>query len=191
MGWWGYSQSDFVMEFWQTLGKTLDKPRVNLGQTSGKPWANLGQTLGKTLGKPQATPWASLRQPLGKPWANLGQTSGKPWANLRQTLGKPQANSGKHWANLGQNLGQTSGKPQAKPQANLICGKYYAQLHEMTFFYLCVFKIKNMQVIQNDVIKCCKMMSSNVAKWCHQMLHCCIATTVMLYIYSSQQSVKI
>ena len=25
-----------------------------------------------------------------------------------------------------------------------------------------------------------KMMSSNVAKWCHQMLHCCIATTVVL-----------
>ena len=26
-----------------------------------------------------------------------------------------------------------------------------------------------MQVIQNDVIKCCKMMSSNVAKWCHHI----------------------
>ena len=38
--------------------------------------------------------------------------------------------------------------------------------------YLCVFKIQNMQVIQ--------MMSSNIAKWCHQMLHCCIATTVVL-----------
>ena len=25
-----------------------------------------------------------------------------------------------------------------------------------------------------------KMMSSNVAKWCHQMLHCCIVTTVVL-----------
>ena len=40
------------------------------------------------------------------------------------------------------------------------------------YIYLCVFKIQNMQVIQ--------MMSSNIAKWCHQMLHCCIATTVVL-----------
>ena len=30
-------------------------------------------------------------------------------------------------------------------------------------FFTCLFKIQNVQVIQNDVIKCCKMMSSNVA----------------------------
>ena len=31
-------------------------------------------------------------------------------------------------------------------------------------YFTCLFKIQNVQVIQNDVIKCCKMMSSNVAK---------------------------
>ena len=39
-------------------------------------------------------------------------------------------------------------------------------------FFTCLFKIQNVQVIQNDVIKCCKMMSSNVA-----LLHsnnCCV-----------------
>ena len=36
-------------------------------------------------------------------------------------------------------------------------------------FFTCLFKIQNVQVIQNDVIKCCKMMSSNVAKWCHHI----------------------
>ena len=39
-------------------------------------------------------------------------------------------------------------------------------------FVTCLFKIQNVQVIQNDVIKCCKMMSSNVA-----LLHsnnCCV-----------------
>ena len=30
-------------------------------------------------------------------------------------------------------------------------------------FFTCLFKIQNVQVIQNVVIKCCKMMSSNVA----------------------------
>ena len=30
-------------------------------------------------------------------------------------------------------------------------------------FFTCLFKMQNVQVIQNDVIKCCKMMSSNVA----------------------------
>ena len=39
-------------------------------------------------------------------------------------------------------------------------------------FFTCLFKIQNVQVIQNDVIKCCKMMSSNVV-----LLHsnnCCV-----------------
>ena len=39
-------------------------------------------------------------------------------------------------------------------------------------FFTCLFKVQNVQVIQNDVIKCCKMMSSNVA-----LLHsnnCCV-----------------
>ena len=36
-------------------------------------------------------------------------------------------------------------------------------------FFTYLFKIQNVQVIQNDVIKCCKMMSSNVAKWCHHI----------------------
>ena len=36
-------------------------------------------------------------------------------------------------------------------------------------FFTCLFKIQNVQVIQNDVIKCCKIMSSNVAKWCHHI----------------------
>ena len=39
-------------------------------------------------------------------------------------------------------------------------------------FFTGLFKIQNVQVIQNDVIKCCKMMSSNVA-----LLHsnnCCV-----------------
>ena len=41
----------------------------------------------------------------------------------------------------------------------------------MIFLPLCI-KIQTMQVIQNDVIKCCKMMSSNVV-----LLHsnnCCV-----------------
>ena len=39
-------------------------------------------------------------------------------------------------------------------------------------FFTCLFKVQNVQVIQNDVIKCCKMISSNVA-----LLHsnnCCV-----------------
>ena len=39
-------------------------------------------------------------------------------------------------------------------------------------FFSCLFKVQNVQIIQNDVIKCCKMMSSNVA-----LLHsnnCCV-----------------
>ena len=53
---------------------------------------------------------------------------------------------------------------------DLVCEKL-CTTSEMIFLPLCI-KIQTMQVIQNDVIKCCKMMSSNVV-----LLHsnnCCV-----------------
>ena len=91
MGWWGNSQSHFVLE----LGQTSGKPHANRGQTSGRPWANLRQTLSRphtNLGQTSCRPHANFRQTLGRPCANLRQTSCQPWA---------EGAAGGHWEGVG------------------------------------------------------------------------------------------
>ena len=70
MGWWGNSQSDFILE----LGRTSGKPQANLVPTSCQPCADLMST--------SCRPQADLMPTLCRPHANLGQTSCQPHAKL-------------------------------------------------------------------------------------------------------------
>ena len=95
IGWWGNSQSHFVMELGQNLMPTSYQPYANLMPTSCTPNANLMLTSCKphaNLMQTSCQPCANLMPTSCQPCANLVPTSCQPHTNLVQTLCQPCAN---------------------------------------------------------------------------------------------------
>ena len=137
-------------------------------QTSCKPRADLVQTT------------CYLVQTSCRPHANLGQTSCQVGHNFSQILSRSRwhLDLDLDLDQICEKLGPTWTHYMYSNWSKLVIIFHRSSLdldlwkivHSFrNEFFTCLFKIQNVQVIQNDVIKCCKMMSSNVAKWCHHI----------------------